>query len=355
MPSGRKSKRPARYFSDDEDVVVEAEVGDEVVDRVIEKLTRLGPASNLFNRIVEQVKNKILSEVQGSCSSSASSGSGERRDQGQVQNSTAVPVVQIPASAVKPCSISIPSFCGPEDAKTPSEYLEELSKYKKCTRFSDEIILSQILPVSLEGAAYRWFQFYGEFDSLLEFEKEFKNEFQAVGYSEELKKELDIRYQGPDESLTSFIQIIDGYFRRLGGQFSKVEKIVKVMDLMHPEYSLHMQGKVFTSLKGMSHEAHNVQERIKKMRDYRLPSSFEACLEPSLAWKPTSTLMLAGQTSSHVTPAVLPNLTLKYPAIDPFSFHHRPQAFQVNESQLFQRVRNDLPNVKDKGGGRDVT
>ena len=53
MPSGRKSKRPARYFSDDEDVVVEAEVTDDVVDRVIEKLTRLGPASNLFNRIVD--------------------------------------------------------------------------------------------------------------------------------------------------------------------------------------------------------------------------------------------------------------------------------------------------------------
>ena len=147
-----------------------------------------------------------------------------------------------------------------------------------------------------------------------------RQEYQAIGYSVELQKELDSRYQGPDEPLTTFIQIINCYFQRLDPNATERVKIDKILSLMHPEYRMHFNGKKFNDLRELSKFAHDAQELIKNIRDYKLPPTREQSLEPSLAWNPARRSKQIDNYSNYQKPT---DLRLKFPSIDPFSYYHR--------------------------------
>jgi len=183
-------------------------------------------------------------------------------------------------------NVTIPTYYGFVDPKTPFDYLEELNKYKMALGLSDREVLRHVLPVSLQGNAYRWLLFNDGFNSLADFKYELRREFQSVGYNADLRQEMETRYQGPDESLTSFIQVINCYYQRIDPNASDDERVNKVISLMHPEYRLYFHDRRYKSLKEMTHSAREIQEFLKGSRDYRLPPTADSCLEPSLAWVP---------------------------------------------------------------------
>jgi len=179
--------------------------------------------------------------------------------------------------------IVMPTYAGASDRKTPFDFLEELQKYQAATAFPDEGILNHVLRHALKGTAYRWFEFHNGFPDMATFKEAFRKEYQAIGYSIELKKELETRTQGVDEPLTTFIYAINAYYQRLNPETPQVERVRRAMDNMHPEYKWALGPKEFDTLQQLVDAAHEAQALLKRFRSYHPPPTADRSLEPSLA------------------------------------------------------------------------
>ncbi|CAG7734279.1 unnamed protein product [Allacma fusca] len=208
-------------------------------------------------------------------------------------------------------------------------------------------MLAKVLPLSLDGPAYRWLKFLGPFGSLDAFKIAIRREFQAVGYSVELRKELDERYQGPDEPLTSFIQAINCYYMRLEPTATDDTKVAKIISLMHPEYRFYVMNRTFRTMRELASAAHVIQEQIKHTRDYKLPRESDQSLEPSCAWVPARSLKATG-IESHLTTPGQPteaDLKLKFPAVDPFRYFHNSGSNHASRDRSRDRSRDHSRNA----------
>jgi hypothetical protein len=90
--------------------------------------------------------------------------------------------------------VEVPKYSGAEEKKTPFDFIVELEKYKTISRSSDEFMLQEIIPASLEGKAFTWYRHemtLGPFITWGDFKIRFRREFQALGYTEHLYRELD--------------------------------------------------------------------------------------------------------------------------------------------------------------------
>lgn len=163
----------------------------------------------------------------------------------------------------------VPKYTGAADSKTPFDFILELEKYRDISRGSEIFILREILPIALVGTAYHWFRHeitMAPFVNWEDFKIRFRREFQALGYSEELNRELELRTQGPTEPLTLFIRVILDYYERLGRESSEGEKVARIMRQMHPEYLQVLQGKTINNIKELKEAAFQAQDIIKAYR-----------------------------------------------------------------------------------------
>jgi hypothetical protein len=233
----------------------------------------------------------------------------------------------------------IPHYKGAEETQTPYDFLIELDKYKSVSRSSDDFMINEIAPLALQGQAFHWYRFessYAPFIDYEDFKVRFRKEFQPLGYAPELSRELELRTQGPTESLTVFIRVIVDYYKRLGQNPSDAELVSRIKRQMHPEYMQALQGKVITTLRELMNAAFDAQEVIKAFRAYR-PPPIAPGVEPSLQWKPMDSSHY--QSNNHVsTFTSLPDRAsaILHPhAIDPYTFFHAES--QPATSQTFQR------------------
>jgi len=254
------------------------------------------------------------------------------------------PVVN-PAHTVRPrpMELQIPTYIGAEDTKTPFDFLEELTLYRDSIGYSQTEMLKWVLPLSLKDAGKLCYNYHRGFNTWNEFEVALRQEFQATGYSESLRKELDHRSQGPDEPLSYFVHVIDRYYRRLNPTATEETKVAKVKELMHPEFRWVLAEKPLDTLHDIVTAAPKAQKAIEDLRNYRLPFPMEQSLEPSLAWK------LAARTgrvreSNHAEreSRTVDNTRLTFPALDPFSYHHlRPKL--ANGFRKGNRAKENKP------------
>lgn len=220
---------------------------------------------------------------------------------------------------LKTSDIKIPTFTGAKDSKTPYDYLLELEKYQAILGYTDNDILHNVIPLSLVGEAYQWFRYEPPFQTMNEFKVRVRTEFQALGYKADLKRELDNRYQGTNEPLSSFIRIILDYYERIGDEVSEHAKVQQIKRLMHPEYRKALIGMQVDTLADLKRSAAEAQEMIKSYRSYK-PPPVSGSLEPSLAWQPISftdkPMHNMSLNESHNSPK------LHMAAVDPYSFYH---------------------------------
>jgi hypothetical protein len=186
----------------------------------------------------------------------------------------------------------IPKYRGSFEKITPFEYLESLERIKESAGYSEKYMFEEVLPAALDGKAYDWFkQRRREIYSWPEFRTAFRTAFQAPDYYYQLKKELDYRYQGPDESMTSFIITINSYFDRMEKIPPESEIVQKIIDLMHPNCRRMIQGygkpMVFYTISELYSEAENVQARMGQDQHYKEPLTYSA-IEPTLVYRPRS-------------------------------------------------------------------
>lgn len=258
---------------------------------------------------------------------------------------------------LKSADIKIPTYCGATDPKTPYDYLLEIEKYQTIVGYTSQEVLEFIIPVSLIGDADQWFRYEPAFASWQDFATRLRSEFQAVGYVDDLKRELDFRYQGPDETLTAFIRIILDYYRRIGERTTEQQQVTKIKRLMHPEYRKALIGLQTNTLQELRAAAIQAQEIIKGDRSYKLPP-LSGSLEPSLAWKPEKKANPKTPTYANVV-ATMPTQNLQAPqklhpaAVDPYTYHHAPKQVKFNISP--QPSRSPSPIQRPQPPARDTS
>jgi len=231
---------------------------------------------------------------------------------------------------LKTSDFKVPVYIGSQDYKTPVDYIMELERYQRALGYDENAMLNFVLPVSLTNEAYRWYREEYPFNTWEEFKTKLRAEFQAVGYKEDLRREIEDRTQGPDEPLTVYIRIIMDYYERLGENTPEATVVDRILRQMHPEYQQVFFGKQVRTLRELKLIALTAQELIKSSRTYRPPPS-KGTLEPSLAWKPSSNIIASTKDNTSRTRLENPNVPkLHYSALDPFSYHHCENAKQVS-------------------------
>jgi hypothetical protein len=223
-------------------------------------------------------------------------------------------------------TVEVPKYAGAEEKKTPFDFIVELEKYKTISRSNEEFMLQEIVPASLEGSAYTWYRHemaLAPFAGWEDFKIRFRREFQALGYTEHLYRELDRRTQGPTESLSVFIRVILDYYERLDGHPPEREIVSRIMRQMHPEYLTVLYGKQINTIRELKEAAFQAQDLIKHTRLYQPPPTYHS-LEPSLAWQPVEP-----RPNPPTAPILKPvenrsNPRVHYAAVDPFDYFHPP-------------------------------
>jgi len=252
----------------------------------------------------------------------SSAGSSQDRPRGS-REGTPLPA---PMHHLKGLDFKTPSYCGSHDQQTPCDYLVDLQRMKKTLSYGDEVMLRLILPTSLKEDAFIWYDSVGGFESWADFEDKFRKEFQAVGYKKILRREIEDRFQGPDESLTKYIRLMIKYYERLGDQVPEREILARIIRQMHPEYKMVLVGRRPESLGQLLEIAPEIQEFIRDSRVYR-PPPITGTLEPSLAWKPGNHYQVTGNETKVRSPYENPNIPkIHYSAVDPYRYYHRTDA-----------------------------
>lgn len=225
---------------------------------------------------------------------------------------------------LKTSDIRIPKYVGASDARTPYDFLLELEKYQGIVGYNEEEMIAYVVPLALQEDAYNWLRYEPAFQNWGEFRTRFRNEFQAIGYEEELRQELERRSQGPNETLTAYIRVIMDYYQRLGRPYNEQNVVTRIMKQMHPEYRQALQGRVIQNLNHLRTAAHEAQEMIKGLRTYKLPPTM-GTLEPSLSWRPENRAReLTREDNSAPVWAQSDKSASKlhFASVDPYVYHH---------------------------------
>ena len=188
---------------------------------------------------------------------------------------------------LKTSNITVPTYSGSGESKTPYDFLLELERYKQAVNYSDEEMLLHVVPLAMLDDAYMWFRKIRQnFVSWADFKIGFRREFQSPAYTFHLKREIEDRFQGPDEPLTKFIQIIDEYFDRLDPITAQTERVHRIMRNMHPSYRhlILARGREFRTVSSLVEYAYELQAHIAWDREYRAPSEMPG-IEPKLGYK----------------------------------------------------------------------
>lgn len=186
---------------------------------------------------------------------------------------------------LKTSDIKIPKYNGAADTRTPYDFILELEKYQAIVGYNHDEMIQLVIPLALQQDAYNWLRYEPPFLNWQDFKQRFRSEFQAIGYEDDLRLELEHRSQGPNETLSSYIRVIKDYYERLGRPYTDRDLVSRILKQMHPEYRQSLQGKNFETLAQLKQAANEAQELIKRFRTYKPPPT-TGTLEPSLSWKP---------------------------------------------------------------------
>jgi hypothetical protein len=251
----------------------------------------------------------------------------------------------------------VPKYSGSSEDKSPYDFLIELEKYQAITRSSDQFMIDEILPLALSGEAFAWYRFTNklrEFGSWNDFKKRFRKEYQSIDYAQQLSRTMEDRYQGPDESLTSFIRTILSFYERMDDRVtSEKEKVEFIKRHIHPDYLRAMQGKRVTTISDLVDAAAEAQDLVKYYFTYRRPS-VGPTVEPSLQYRPVDKSVLHSNLLDSKSSMSFSSEKVKlHPhGVDPFSYFHNQESVKPKQvafetpkaSYSWSKNRSESPN-----------
>jgi hypothetical protein len=182
--------------------------------------------------------------------------------------------------------MNLPTFRGGDDY-SPFEFLDKFERYAQSQQVPLNEALVSAMPCALEGKAAIWWRFYKKTNKWEDFKEAFLKMFGPSDYFRKLGQELELRTQGPGESLTTFIATIHEYYEKLNSRESDEERVNRVIRQMHPTYKPYMWQRRFRSLHDMMEYAHEVQASLHLDKAYKPPPAPSESVDPSLAYRPT--------------------------------------------------------------------
>jgi hypothetical protein len=250
-----------------------------------------------------------------------------------------------PALQLRPADI--PRYTGLPSERTPYDFLIELEKFKFISRSSDVHMLGKVVPLALSDRAYTWYRFeqeIREFADWDDFKRRFRREFQTTYYDQKLRRMMEDRFQGPDESLVSYIRTVLSYYERLENvKPPDSEKIDFIKRHLHPDYRNFLQGQKFTTIAELIEAAFEAQEAINLQESYRVPTSAPS-IEPSLQYQPKESLVKPSASSlrsSDTYASVAGGSVQKH-----VNFRAEPIFRQASQSEQRFRSASPAPNSR---------
>jgi hypothetical protein len=250
--------------------------------------------------------------------------------------------------------MEIPKFRGRKDTKSPYEYLKIIKNEAQMANIDPFLIVKHKMPITMVDEAGLWLTFHSEFRSWNQFEVAFNEEYGAVNYIQRLKKELEVRTQGPEEPLTTYIHKISEMCKMIDPYYPEADIIEKILEQMHPEYRQYTRGQHFTSLFALEAYAKRVAQSFYQDKTYKLPPSMEESVEKSFCYNSRSEKSVKFK-SGEKTQSTAVSLSALNPQISRERARKRYQGKRENKSDSRNR-RFDLNqsdnSSRDNSGSR---
>jgi len=166
------------------------------------------------------------------------------------------------------------------DGKDPFAFLERIEELRQAYGYSGEQLLLG-LPELLRGDTLLWYRNNrASWSSWEEFDQAFRRRFLPRRYRGQLTREIQKRYQQPNETFDKYATAVLTMMRRAGG-FTTEAQIEQLYDNMNPEYKLYTRLEDVTDLEELSARAVEY-ELIEKQRHER-KSGHPSTAGPSIA------------------------------------------------------------------------
>lgn len=150
------------------------------------------------------------------------------------------------------------------DGRDPLAFLERIEELRQGYGYSGEQLLLG-LPELLKGDVLLWYRNNrDEWTTWKEFDQAFRQQYLPRRYRVQLTKEIQSRFQQPDEPFGKYATAMLTSMRRAGG-FTAEDRLEKLYDNMSPAYKLYVRLDDLTSVNDLSARAAEF-EAIEKQR-----------------------------------------------------------------------------------------
>ena len=136
------------------------------------------------------------------------------------------------------------SFKG-DRKRNPESFIADLTNCKETYKLTlDEIV--KALPSALDGESWQWFrreyQFWKTYEDLVD---AFRIQYSFEDVQERLRKELEVRTQGPSEEISTYLLKVRDLLDQLKPPLTLGEQLDRVYQKLHPFYRLRIERKDF--------------------------------------------------------------------------------------------------------------
>ncbi len=166
------------------------------------------------------------------------------------------------------------------------EFLNKLKTYGIAYGYSERDFMKQVVPLALRDQAEQWWTYKKGFEQWEVFRAAYCKKFLPSDYREILLREMNLRTQGDDESLRTFIYAIHTYFLRVLPDATDEEKLAKVINQCHPKYRTLLEAARFVTMTELEEATGRLDAVVTASERYVAPPPASNLMDPALGYKP---------------------------------------------------------------------
>ena len=180
------------------------------------------------------------------------------------------------------------SFKG-EKRKDLERFVADLTNGKETYKLMlDEIV--KALPSALDGESWQWFrQEYQFWKSYEDFVDAFRLQYSFEDVQEILRKELEVRTQGPSEEISTYLLKVRELLDQLKPPLTLGEQLDRVYQKLHPLYRLRIERKDFENFPELLRLGKREELRRAQEKAYKPPPPIADSAFPASAYIPPKT------------------------------------------------------------------
>ena len=149
----------------------------------------------------------------------------------------------------------------------------------------DEIV--KALPSALDGESWQWFrreyEFWKKYEDFLD---AFRLQYSFVDVQERLRKELEVRTQGPSAEIFTYLLKVRDLLDQLKPPLMLGEQLDRVYQKLHPSYRLRIERKDFENFLELQRLGKREELRRAQEKAYKPPPPISDSAFPASAYIP---------------------------------------------------------------------